>query len=179
MSLSKAKLPPANLNWKQQCPEHCCAWVCCVCVMLPSPGAGRFSPYLFSSLNCLHATKFCQQLHQGDPIKGKWTQCSSSTNAHNLNCTAVGQSGSNSALGNFLGRNKKKKKGQLEWQFFCQWELNLICSACCNPTHPSLREGTWDRDCNTTSSPCGPCWWTSTATTPASTGSCRLPRDNP
>lgn len=67
--------------------------------MLPSLGAGHFYPYLFSSLNFLHSTKFCQQLHQGDSIKSKWTQCSSSTNAQNLNCTAVGQSGSNSALG--------------------------------------------------------------------------------
>lgn len=67
--------------------------------MLPPLGTGHFYPYLFSSLNCLHSTKFCQQLHQGDSIKSKWTQCSSSTNAQNLNCTAVGQSGSNSALG--------------------------------------------------------------------------------
>lgn len=76
--------------------------------MLTSLGAGHFIPYLFSSLNCLYSTKFRQQLQQGDPIKGKQIQCSSSTNAHNLSCTAVRQSGSNSALGTFLGRKDKK-----------------------------------------------------------------------
>lgn len=147
--------------------------------MLPSLGAGHFYPYLFSSLNFLHSTKFCQQLHQGDSIKSKWTQCSSSTNAQNLNCTVVGQSGSNSALGFLVcscfffwgGR-------QLEW-LFCQQGLNLVCSTGCNPTHSGTQEGVWVRDCNAASHCCSRCWCTFTATTPASTGSSHLLHNHP
>lgn len=56
--------------------------------------------------------------------------------AYNLNCTAVGQSGSNIALGTFLGR-REKKNGAIRIAILLSWELNLICSACCNPTHPA------------------------------------------
>lgn len=148
------RLPLANLNWKQQCLEHCCAGVCGVYVILPSLGAGHFFPYLFSSLNCLHSTKFCQHLHQWDPIKGKWAQCSSFTNAHNLNCTAVGQSRSHSALGTFLGRKKK-----INYNGNSSVSKSWIWSVLLTTIPPTLLQPPrgHHRDCDVSSTPCSTC----------------------
>lgn len=96
--------------------------------------------------------------------------------AYNLNCTAVGQSGSNIALGTFLGRREKKNGAiRIAILLSVRTESDLLCPLQSHPLQPT--GGHMEQSLQYCFSSCRTCWYTST--TLASTGSCHLPCNNP